>query len=456
MTTTTTTTFPTEIKTTKYGGLISISKADYDALKAQIANDKKLHYPILINQHGDILDGHNRFSICKELGITIIEPRFEIRAFDNDLEEERFVRLINVNRRHMNAFQKTEQGIAIEHIEAQLARQRQLSGTTLGPNDHKGKTRDLVAKQVGLSSGKTYERAKFVIKACQESPEKRLEFDYDGRYRGHEGPTYGQLLEDARAGNRNLTPARAYNALKRDLDIKAKRAEAQAAAQGLGFPSNNKVLLLNKDSTITEEIPEIQDNSVDFIITDPPYPKEYLYLFDWLAGFAAKKLKRGGSVVFYYNVYFEPEIHAMFAKYKDQLSWWWRIHVDHVGGGTRRIYERRVRVEGKPMMWFVKGNRRLTGAYVVDCIQSTRADKTKHPWAQSQTEAEHLVKLLTISEDALVVDPFLGSGAFAIPAIKLGRYFIGIEKDNQVYENAVNNIKLETGLPSESGPTLGK
>jgi DNA modification methylase len=42
-----------------------------------------------------------------------------------------------------------------------------------------------------------------------------------------------------------------------------------------------------------------------------------------------------------------------------------------------------------------------------------------------------VIKNLTVSKDSLVVDPFLGSGAFAIPAIKLGRYFIGEEKDKQ-------------------------
>jgi DNA modification methylase len=35
-----------------------------------------------------------------------------------------------------------------------------------------------------------------------------------------------------------------------------------------------------------------------------------------------------------------------------------------------------------------------------------------------------------------VVDPFLGSGAFAIPAVKLGRYFIGIDIDKETLDNA--------------------
>ncbi len=46
--------------------------------------------------------------------------------------------------------------------------------------------------------------------------------------------------------------------------------------------------------------------------------------------------------------------------------------------------------------------------------------------------------------DSLVVDPFLGSGAFAIPAIKLDRYFLGIDIDKEPLENALNNTKRES------------
>jgi len=140
------------IKTDKYGDLIPISKADYEALKDSIRKDG-LHYPIIINQKDDVLDGHNRLKICQELGI---EPRFEVKRFDNDLEEEKFVRIINANRRHMNEYQKAKQALALEPIEAELARQRQLAGKrateTLGSYEPKGKGRvkEIVSKAVGL------------------------------------------------------------------------------------------------------------------------------------------------------------------------------------------------------------------------------------------------------------------------------------------------------------------
>ncbi len=53
-------------------------------------------------------------------------------------------------------------------IEKDLAKQRQLSGKTLRPNDLKGQSRDIVSKQIGLSP-RTFERAKVII---QKAPEE--------------------------------------------------------------------------------------------------------------------------------------------------------------------------------------------------------------------------------------------------------------------------------------------
>ena len=59
-------------------------------------------------------------------------------------------------------------------------------------------------------------------------------------------------------------------------------------------------------------------------------------------------------------------------------------------------------------------------------------------------EAEYYISNLTMSEHSVVMDPFLGSGAFAIPAVKLNRYFIGMEIDKGIFEAARNYIAKET------------
>ncbi len=49
--------------------------------------------------------------------------------------------------------------------------------------------------------------------------------------------------------------------------------------------------------TCSEICADIEADSVDFIITDPPYPKEFLPLYGDLAKFGARVLKPGGLLI---------------------------------------------------------------------------------------------------------------------------------------------------------------
>jgi DNA modification methylase len=427
-----------EVKAGKYTDRVfSLTKAEYEALKQSIKQNG-LHNTIAINEQGDVLDGHHRLRACEELGI---HPRFEVKQFNNELEEELYVYEINRVRRHLTEWQHMELTLKEKPLLAELAK-RNMSlggkGSRIQETFHVDKK---LAKKSGHSKDSLY-KVEQVIKVVEENPDTRLGVDYDGRYRGKSGPTYAELLRDARAGT--IKPSKAYNIIKHERDIVRKREEAEAAAKALKLP--DKVTLLNADSMDEngEVYKLIKDNSVDLIVTDPPYLKDHaLEIYDGLAKFASRKLKEGGTLVFFYGKYQEPEIHQIFAKYKDNgLTWWWSFCIHHESAHTTRMHEKGVRVCWKPMLWFVKGKKRLTTLDVFDFIQSKKPDKTKHPWAQSTEEAEYTIKNMTISEDSLVVDPFLGSGAFAIPAIKLGRYFVGVELDKDTFENAMNYIKI--------------
>jgi len=51
----------------EYSKLISpLSNQEYRMLKDSIKKDG-LHYPIVVNSKGEILDSHHRYKICKEL-----------------------------------------------------------------------------------------------------------------------------------------------------------------------------------------------------------------------------------------------------------------------------------------------------------------------------------------------------------------------------------------------------
>jgi ParB-like chromosome segregation protein Spo0J len=70
-----------------------ISDIEYKALKESI-KEKGLFFPIIINQKGEILDGHHRYRVCKELGLLqTINPQelWKVQPFYDDLLEKEFV-----------------------------------------------------------------------------------------------------------------------------------------------------------------------------------------------------------------------------------------------------------------------------------------------------------------------------------------------------------------------------
>jgi N6-adenosine-specific RNA methylase IME4/ParB-like chromosome segregation protein Spo0J len=169
---------PIEITISKeYEKLVpALHKDDYDSLKDSVKKHGQ-YIPIVINEENVILDGHHRYKICNELKI---EPRYEIRRFENKLLEKKFVIESNLSRRHLNDFQKAELGRELEKVEAELAKQRMLTGkkdpeANLPQGDGEKRapqTRDIVSEKIGVKP-RTYQKAKVIIEnATEELKEK--------------------------------------------------------------------------------------------------------------------------------------------------------------------------------------------------------------------------------------------------------------------------------------------
>jgi DNA modification methylase len=179
------------------------------------------------------------------------------------------------------------------------------------------------------------------------------------------------------------------------------------------------------------------------ILTDPPYGKEYLPLYEELAKLAVRVLKPGSGLVFFAGHIILDEVFNIFNKFSltntngSNLKYWWTLAVKHSGSHTK-IHPRYVFAEWKPLLWYVKGERvnNLTVSNTIgDYIESTPPPKIEHEWQQSTVEAEYIIKNLTIANQT-VLDPMMGSGITGIAALKLNRKFIGIEKDKETFEIA--------------------
>ena len=123
-----------------------ISESEYKTIKHSIKQDGQ-HVPVIINQKGEILDGHTRFKACKEIGIA---PRTMMREeFEDPLLEKQFIIDINRNRRHLNPFQRIELECKYETIESELAKKRMFAHKKVDPVSDEGQG---VSVELSLSS----------------------------------------------------------------------------------------------------------------------------------------------------------------------------------------------------------------------------------------------------------------------------------------------------------------
>lgn len=75
-----------------------------------------------------------------------------------------------------------------------------------------------------------------------------------------------------------------------------------------------------------------------------------------------------------------------------------------------------------------------------DGEKTTEPRANNHPTVKPIKLMEYLIKLVS-REGATILDPFLGSGTTAIACLKLGRNFIGIEKEEEYIKIAEARIK---------------
>jgi ParB-like chromosome segregation protein Spo0J len=160
--------------------LPKMSDGEFNELKTSIA-DEGQHYPIVVNEDLEILDGHHRFRACLDLGI---EPDFEVRKFEDKTVEKKFVIETNLRRRHLNNFQLVELGVPLLEVEKALAKKREKvkrenGEVQLGLTPDKvlqklnSKAKELVSKKTGLST-RTLEKGKRILEEAPEEKKQEL------------------------------------------------------------------------------------------------------------------------------------------------------------------------------------------------------------------------------------------------------------------------------------------
>ncbi len=177
----------------------------------------------------------------------------------------------------------------------------------------------------------------------------------------------------------------------------------------------------------------IPDNSIDLIFTDPPYHREHLPLYGWLAEEAARILKPGGFLLTYNGQIWKDQIMQMLGShleyFYDLISW--------EPGHVSMIHIRKIAGMHKSILAYSKGTS-LPRKYAYSIWKSTIEDKRYHSWQQNLSTASYYINCFSTRGDT-VFEPFTGGGT------KIGRNFIAFEVDPATADIA--RKRLETVQP---------
>jgi N6-adenosine-specific RNA methylase IME4 len=144
---------------------------EIESLRESVKKDG-IREPLTLNPQLVLLDGHQRYELTFEFGIT--EVPFKIKEFSSELEEYRYVIEANFFRRHLTTWQKARLALKLEEIESKLAKARQKTGKTLAQDRAKGKATEIVAKKAGVGKS-TKEQAKKIMKNADEETIAKLD-----------------------------------------------------------------------------------------------------------------------------------------------------------------------------------------------------------------------------------------------------------------------------------------
>ncbi|WP_186813320.1 DNA methyltransferase [Cellulomonas xylanilytica] len=349
----------------------TLDAATEAALRASIA-EFGVKVPVLVDQHGRIIDGHHRIRIASELGVPCESM---VVVVDDDEHAMRLAAELNLVRRHMT------RDVLRAHVEILVV--------------ERGMILTAVAKALGVSYGTVW-NAKQLI-----SPDK---------------------LPKGAVGRDGKVRPRKYD--KRPLTLKEYRTERrrdELAAQRQEYDTAPTYRAPVRIGDFREVFADLEPGSVDLILTDPPYGRRAVPLYTDLAVFAARVLKPGGSLIAYAG---QSTLHEVIPNMAEHLRYWWTICLLQ-GSPTPAIPGVGVFVGWKPILWFVNGGTRVHPRMLNDVIKSERPpDQTTHRWAQSVAQIEGLIESLTDPGD-LIVDPFAGTAAWGAFAQSMNRRWLG-------------------------------
>lgn len=182
----------------------------------------------------------------------------------------------------------------------------------------------------------------------------------------------------------------------------------------------------------------ISEHSIDLIFTDPPYLKEYLYLYEFLAKESADILSGGGFGLYYAGVYWKNIV----MNYFDGQMEYFGDFVLVNGGSSPILWMRKIISRYKSILAYRNiGSKALPRSNVLTLWKGGGEDKRFHIWGQDESSARYYIDCFSKPGD-LVFDPFCGGGTTPAICKRLKRRCIAFDTDGAALERSIERIEV--------------
>lgn len=350
-----------------------------------------------------IIDGHNRYNIAKQWNLE-----FETESKNFSSEDDVILWMIDNQNGRRNLtdgwkykLQQRKKEILTKKHENERQKRRVSNVDTLEKKAESGRTRKEIAKSLNWSTGKVAMADVVFKKATPEIEEKVLKNE--------------------------ITINQAYKEIKKEEKKEAIKEERRILAQE---GSKKEIEIDFRLGDFEEVFADIKDGSIDCIITDPPYPKEFLECWSKLSRFAKRVLKPNGFCIAYSGQMHLPEV---IKRMNEHLDYYWTFAVYHEGQ-TQIVNGVNLICRWKPVLIFQNKKKKLNNTFQ-DYFISEQREKQGHDWQQSKSGVGYLIEMFTKPND-LILEPFAGSGTTIKAAIEKGRRIKAAEIEVDTYNIA--------------------
>lgn len=416
-----------ETKRLPYEDLLPhLSDEEFEQLKEDIAR-RGVQVPVEYDEHGNILDGHHRARACQELGITDW-PRI-IRAGLSEKEKIDHIIAINLHRRHLTREQRRELVLKLRQ---------------------QGWSTRRIAERLGVGTMTVYNDLRTVQNCTVDLPDRVI--SKDGKSRPATRPKPAVFAKNEREFQlvTNLLQQVEPDAIGTGI-VDAKRA-ARMARSAILEKKRDELKRQSESVPISDRwqvwCADIQDwqapRRYDFIITDPPYPREFLHLYEVLAQRACEWLLPGGLLVVMTGHFHLPEIFEMMTRH---LDYYW-LATYQMPGQPTPVQRRAVNTTWKPIVMFTRKGDDYRGKTFGDSFVSPHRSKAHHDWEQSSEGMADIISHLA-QPGQFILDPFMGSGTTGVAALKCGCFFHGIDVDADAVAIAKRRLHDATTVDTE-------